>query len=148
MKHNILKRLYIAGPLFSESELRFNRYLKKDLKPYFNVYLPQEDGGYMFTLIKNGMDSTEAAKTVFDNDIKAIRECDYLLIIMDGKSVDEGAAFELGFAYSLRKKCVGLQTDIRRSLSNNLNPMLRNSINPIFQSVKSLLEWAKSQKSK
>ena len=139
-----LKKLYIAAPLFSETELNFNKSLKRKLKPYFNVYLPQEDGGHMLTLIKNGMEPNLASKIVFDNDISAINECDYLLIILNGKFVDEGAAFELGIAYNLSKICIGLQTDLRYTQSNFINPMISNSLKKLFSSVNELLEWVKS----
>lgn len=139
------KKIYIAAPLFSEAELRFNKYLKSILNQFFEVFLPQEDGGFMFTLIKNGMEPKVAAKTVFQNDIKAIEKCDYFLIILDGKIVDEGAAFELGIAYTLNKKCIGLQTDIRRLSSIELNPMLSNSIKPIFNTIEELLKWIKTE---
>lgn len=40
----IKKRVYLAAPLFNEAELTYNRELKKALSPYFDVFLPQEDG--------------------------------------------------------------------------------------------------------
>ena len=127
------KKIYIAAPLFSEAELRFNKYLKNILNQFFEVFLPQEDGEYMVTLIKDG------------NDIDAIKNCDYFLIILDGKIVDEGAAFELGIAYILNKKCIGLHTDIRRLSSIELNPMLSCSIKPIFNTIEELLKWIKTE---
>ena len=138
------KRLYLAGPLFSESELDFNKSLKRKLKPYFKIYLPQEDGGHMLTLIKNGMDPKKVSKDVFNKDIKAINKCDYLLIILNGKLIDEGAAFELGIAYNLEKICIGLQTDLRYLYPNYMNPMISNSLSRIFSSIDELVKWAES----
>src|SRR5579862_1472470 len=108
------KRLYLAGPLFSEAELEFNRNLKAALSNFFEVYLPQEDGQLLVNLLNDGVPAPVAKKSIFSHDIAAIEAAEFLLLILDGRVVDEGAAFELGVAFSLGKKCVGFQTDPRR----------------------------------
>jgi len=140
-----LKRLYLAGPLFSEAELTYNKYLKEILSPYFEVYLPQEDGGLMVKMVEDGIPIDTAAQKVFIGDMRAIKECDLLLIILDGRSVDEGAAFELGFAFAIGRQCIGLQTDMRRLLPLGNNPMLSCALNQTFQSVDELLAWAATE---
>ena len=137
------KKLYLAAPLFSESEKQYNRYLKDILQPYFDVYLPQEDGKLLVDLVKNGMNADEAEKIVFCNDVDAIAESDVLLILLDGRAVDEGAAFELGYAYSLGKQCIGLQTDPRRLLLTGNNPMLKCAMTSVFESTESLVSWCR-----
>lgn len=74
--NKIKPKVYLAGPLFSEAERTFNHNLKKLLTPYFDVYLPQEDGGLMVDMIREGMDPKLAAQKVFDGDIKAMEKCD------------------------------------------------------------------------
>lgn len=137
-----MSRLYLAGPLFSEAELAFNRTIRDLLKKYFDVYLPQEDGGLMVDMIKNGMSFLEAQQLVFLGDVAAIRNADYLLIILDGRSIDEGASFELGFAHALGKKCVGYQSDPRRLLPVGNNPMVECALERILTSRSDLLMWA------
>ena len=137
-----MSRLYLAGPLFSEAELAFNREIRDLLKESFDVYLPQEDGGLMVDMIKNGMSFVEAQHLVFLSDIGAIRRADYLLIILDGRSVDEGASFELGFAHALGKKCIGYQSDPRRLLPVGNNPMVECALETILTSRSELLMWA------
>lgn len=136
------KKIYLAAPLFSEAELRFNIQVKEILDSYFEVYLPQEDGGLMVDMIKQGMSPTSAARRVFESDIKAIQQCDFLLIILDGRSVDEGAAFELGYAWAIGKICIGLQTDIRTLLPYGNNPMLSGALSFILKSIDELSMWA------
>lgn len=137
-------KLYFAAPLFSSAERRFNEQLASDLRRYFSVYLPQEDGGLMVEMVGRGMDPDLAATTVFNLDMIAIRDCEVLLIVMDGRTIDEGAAFELGYAHALGKFCVGLQTDPRRLIISRNNPMIDAPLNHVFSSVASLLEWAES----
>ncbi len=137
-------RMYLAGPLFSEAEREYNLRLKKLLQPFFDVYLPQEDGGLMVEMIAEGMRPEQAASRVFTTDVDAIKACDILLIILDGRSIDEGAAFELGFAFAQGKPCYGLKTDSRQLLATGNNPMIDCPLKMVFSDVKSLLDWAKS----
>lgn len=137
------KKLYLAAPLFSESERQYNCYLRELLQSYFDVYLPQEDGKLLVNLVRDGMNVDDAENLIFSNDINAIAESDTLLILLDGRTVDEGAAFELGYAYSLGKQCIGLQTGPRRLLPTGNNPMLKCALTHIFESTASLVEWCK-----
>lgn len=137
-------KIYLAGPLFSLAERTFNHNLKKLLIPYFDVYLPQEDGGLIVNMIDAGMPSKLASQKVFDIDIRAMNDCDLLLIILDGRSVDEGAAFELGYAHAKGKPCYGLKTDFRQLSSFGNNPMIDGPLERIFESIDELLDWAKS----
>lgn len=140
-KNNGLKKIYIAAPLFNDSERDFNKKLSVSLSSIFDVYLPQEDGGLLVNLIKSGIDNHTAYSMIFNHDINALHECDYLLIVMDGRSIDEGAAFELGVAYSLDKKCFGLQTDSRRLLTFGNNPMIQCSVSKVFASISDIVDY-------
>lgn len=143
-RNRIKPGMYLAGPLFSEAERTFNHNLKRLLTPYFDVYLPQEDGGLMVDMIREGMNPKLAAQKVFDGDIKAMEECDIFLMILDGRAVDEGASFELGFSYAHDKPCYGLKTDPRQLLTTGNNPMIDCPLEHIFQSVDELIDWARS----
>ena len=138
------RRLYLAGPLFSLAEKEFNSRLKALLSEYFEVFLPQEDGGLLVEMIREGTPAAAANRRVFDIDVAAIEWCDCILIILDGRAVDEGAAFELGYAYACEKECVALQTDSRRLFANQNNPMIDVAVQSIFTDIKGLLKWAVS----
>jgi len=136
------QKLYLAAPLFSDMERRFNIELAEQLERFFDVFLPQRDGGLMATMVSEGMQPSVAARTVFQADISALEECEVVLIVLDGRTVDEGAAFELGYAHALGKTCYGLQTDVRRLLTTGNNPMIDCSIRQLFQGVEELVSWA------
>lgn len=137
-------KLYLAGPLFNEIERRFNADLTEQLEQFFRVFLPQRDGGLIINMAQTGIPVEQAALTIFRSDIQAINHCDILLIVLDGRTVDEGAAFELGYAHALGKRCYGLQTDVRRLLSIGNNPMIECCLEVIFKSVEEVLTWARS----
>lgn len=134
-------RIYLAAPLFSPVERERNRRLRDWMTSIGNVFLPQEDGELIFDLIRQGVSVPEAKARIFAADIKAITECDVLVILLDGRSVDEGASFELGYAFCLGKMCVGLKTDARSLLSFGDNPMIEGALSRIFSDDEALMDW-------
>jgi nucleoside 2-deoxyribosyltransferase len=138
---NHKQRLYLAGPLFSAAEKSFNAVLASELGKYISVYLPQRDGGLVVDLVATGRSVVDANWEVFSRDIDEIERCDFLLVVLDGRAVDEGAAFELGVAFSKGKICIGLQTDPRRLLPQGNNPMLDGALTAVFSRVDELLTY-------
>lgn len=135
-------KVYLAAPLFSVAEKRFNEQLCTQLELCgVDVYLPQRDGGLIVDLISKGVAPRAAARSIFQRDLEALMECDACLIVLDGRSVDEGAAFELGVAYSARKLCIGLQTDPRRLLATGNNPMLEGALACVFESIEQAVAY-------
>jgi nucleoside 2-deoxyribosyltransferase len=134
--------LYLAAPLFSDAERDFNERIACLLSPFFDIYLPQEHGGLLVDMVDKGMDPNHASNVVFTLDVTALKKCEVVLVVLDGRSVDEGAAFELGYAHALGKPCYGLQTDPRRLLKLGINnPMIDCALRQVFQSVDDLLSW-------
>jgi nucleoside 2-deoxyribosyltransferase len=109
---------------------------------WFDVYLPQKDGQLFTELVAAGKSVDSARRTIFEEDLAAIRRADIVLVVLDGRTVDEGASFELGFAYAIGKVCVGLQTDSRRLLPLGNNPMVESALQRVFASADELSEWA------
>src|SRR5690348_5219305 len=72
-------QLYFAAPLFSIAEKRFNVEVTHALESYFQVYLPQRDGGLMVEMISRGLSPSVAANHVFQADVRAIVSCDVLV---------------------------------------------------------------------
>jgi nucleoside 2-deoxyribosyltransferase len=134
--------LYFAAPLFSEAELSFNIKLTAELEKYVDVYLPQRDGGKLVDLVERGVPIKSAYKSIFERDLDALEESDALVIVLDGRTIDEGAVFELGVAFAMGKHCVGLQTDPRRLLPVGNNPMVENALDRVFKDIADLGLWA------
>lgn len=133
--------IYLAAPLFNETELAYNKSLKEKLEDFFDVFLPQEDGLLLRDLVANGIPAAIAERIVFDADIAAMKESDLIIAILNGAHIDEGVAFELGFSFALGKRCIGLKTDVRQSLPTGNNPMMNQSCERIFNSTDSLVAW-------
>jgi nucleoside 2-deoxyribosyltransferase len=136
----------LAGPLFSANERQWNISLRDELSEFCDVYLPQEDGALLVDLVADGIPVQEAKNTIFARDIEAIERCDILLLVMDGRVIDEGASFELGYAYSRGKICIGLKTDVRSLLTIGDNPMVECALRGIFCDMKEISKWIRERR--
>lgn len=114
---------YIAAPLFCDAEKTFNLTVDAALRAAdITTYLPQRDGGEGVAMVAAGADPAQVRQQLFTADVNAVRRCDLLVMLLDGRVPDEGACVELGLAHAWDKPCFGLQTDVRRfaDQSNNL----------------------------
>ncbi len=137
--------VYIAGPLFSQAEKEFNEKLKRKLSDYVETYLPQDEGQLLVDLLKSGESAHNAAKIVVERDLTAIEKCDLFVIVLDGRTVEEGSAFELGIAFEKKKKCIGVQTDPRREISTINNPMIELACSRIFGTIEELIFFIRDE---
>ena len=104
-------RVYLAGSIFTPYERAFLDDCASRLRTEgFDVFVPHEQG-----LV--GLDATPAA--VFAVDAGGVESADAVLAVLDGPSVDDGTACEIGLFHGLkqrdpeRKGVVGLLTDLR-----------------------------------
>ena len=145
--------LYFAGPLFSQAEKEFNQRLVQRLEEELGVtvFLPQRDGMEFAKL--QGMSPQEKTAAIRELDDAKVFGSKIFLCVLDGRVPDEGAAFELGMAYTHRqftkegkdRIMVGLLTDMRASfLDQQLNPMLER-FEYIARSEDELLNYLKEK---
>lgn len=133
--------VYIAAPLFNAGERRLNLEIRDCLRDHADSYLPQLDGALFEDKIRAGSDPEDTARTIFDMDCLAIRRSDALLIVLNGRAVDEGAAFELGMAWALGKVCVGYKDDPRQLLPTGENPMISQALTSVFRDLTEIRRW-------
>jgi nucleoside 2-deoxyribosyltransferase len=134
-----LMQIFLAAPLFSESEREFNGKVAKDLREGgFDVWMAQEEPS-----IKEG--SHHEKKKIYEKDISALRKSDVAVAVLDGVEVDSGVAFEMGFAKALGKPIIGLKTDYRTfSLMEEVNLMLEVSMRNICETIDEVMSTLKS----
>ena len=137
-------RIYLAAPLFNDIERGFNSRMAEQLELFSTVFLPQRDGLLMRDLVRDGMPLASARRLVYEADINALRQCDCVVAVLDGRTVDEGVAFEIGFARALGKSCVGLKTDDRALLSSGDNPMILAGCDIVLGSMREVVTYLKS----
>lgn len=122
-------RIYIAGPLFSEGERQYNKYLSDFLENLgFETFLPQRDGHKLSDLLANETTKSAAMTKIFNRDINELQKADVVIFVMDGRVPDEGACVEIGYAYARGKECIGLKTDSRTLMSDADNPLILGAL--------------------
>lgn len=135
------KRAYLAAPLFNERERSFNLDLAQRLEAYCDVFLPQRDGLLLAELLRDGVSADVAETRIFERDRMALTQSDVLIAILDGAHIDEGVAFEIGFAHARGALCLALQSDVRRALPSGNNPMIGRAMSGIFETLDALFDF-------
>lgn len=109
-------RVYFAGPLFTPYERSFIDGCASRLRAEgIDVFVPHEN------VLASG-DTSPA--TIFEKDWNGLSESDAVVALLDGPSVDDGTACEIGIFYALmqadpsKKGIVGLLTDLRSTLGH------------------------------
>ncbi len=116
-------RVYLAAPLFSEAERKYNELIRDLLATHcFEVYLPQEAGDDSASRHHGAMEE------IFTSHCKALKDADWMVAIVDGADADSGTAWEMGYAYAHGIPVVSLRTDFRNVGHNEqVNLMLERS---------------------
>jgi nucleoside 2-deoxyribosyltransferase len=135
------RNLYLAGPLFNPSERDEAVRISTALSVVFNVYLPHLDGSLLPNLLKEGLEAATAKRKIFAEDIEALRRSEVFFINLNGRTIDEGAAFELGVAWCLGKPCFGYKDDFRQLTLAGDNPMIEGALEKLFYDSDQLLHW-------
>jgi nucleoside 2-deoxyribosyltransferase len=135
-------RLYLASPLFTPSERAFNVHIDAVLDRYFETCLPQRDGQLIPVSRLTARSYQKMSRKVFRSDVSAIARSDVLLAILDGRTIDEGVAFEIGLAFALGKTAVGFRSDARVLLPWGINPMIESALSACVGSEDELRKWA------
>jgi hypothetical protein len=132
-------KIYFAGPLFTPYERSFIDDCAAQLRTCgFEVFVPHEHE------LATTMDVTAAA--IFAKDRAGIENADAMVAILDGPSVDDGTACEIGMFHALKqsdsskKGIVGLVTDLRgnRGESAGLNLLVRGAVEDVGVIVASI----------
>ena len=101
-------KIYWANSIFSAADRHFNELCVKTLRENGYVVLnPQEN-----TFNQGAIECI--ANEVFSKDTEMIQECDIFIACIDQETIDCGVACELGVAWTLNKKLLGLYTDFRQ----------------------------------
>jgi nucleoside 2-deoxyribosyltransferase len=114
-------KIYLASPLFTQVERKWNRELAKAVAaavPGCSVFLPQD------IKVKHRFNDPRHYAVIFKACIQAIDESDALVAVLDGADADSGTAFEIGYAFARGKPVIGVRTDFRRGQEKGLNIML------------------------
>lgn len=139
-------KIYLAGPLFSEAEQGWLRGLKADLAELgCEVIWPYE----LFSQDEIASWGDDASKRIMEGYRDALAACDLVVALLDGTQVDDGTAWELGYAYAKDIPAVGIRTDARycgETPGARVNAMIAGSM-PICLTRQELIDIIRNRKS-
>lgn len=124
--------VYVAGPLFDEGERWFvDKIDAMCARLGYETFLPHRD---------NPDKTADNSAEIFANDRAAIDRCDVIVANLNGITTDDGTAWELGYAYALGKKSIGLFTDWRRRFPHGetVNLMIEHGLDHLVRSLDEL----------
>lgn len=124
--------VYVAGPLFSESEREHDEKIARVCEDLgYETFLPHRDAG---------LEIEGNAAEIYQADLRALEKAAFVVANLDGHDVDAGTAWEIGYAVALKTPIFGVRTD-RRVLEPwaNVNLMIGQSVR-IVDSIDALRE--------
>ena len=137
-------RIYQAGPLFSEAEIAWHKSFRDTLVAAgHEVVWP----GDLVSEKDVAAWGEEAPRRIYEMDRQAIDTADVVVALLDGAQVDDGTAWEMGYATGRGIPVVGLRTDFRRAgetAQSAVNAMIEGSCAALCRTVGEVLETLKS----
>lgn len=109
-------KVYFAAPMFAKSELIYNSYLVEKIRrkyPELSIYIPQENDAI------NDKTAYADSKMIALADTKKVEESQLIIALLDGITIDNGVASEIGVAYANGIPVLGLYTDSRQQGADN-----------------------------
>ena len=127
--------IYLAGALFSQAEREYNKKLQEMMLTLgFDVFLPQEDASDNSSERENRNHSS-----IFNNCFAGLQKSDIVVAVLEGTDVDSGTAWELGYAYAVKKPIIGLRTDFRiQTPDERVNLMIQETLAEFAESLEEL----------
>lgn len=136
-------RVYQAGPLFTEAEIRWHRAFRDQLAAAdIRVIWP----GEFFSQREIEELGADAPLRIMERDRNAIDVCDAVVALLDGPQVDDGTAWEIGYAFAKDIPVIGIRTDFRRSGDtphSRVNAMIEGSCVAIVSDADAVLRMLK-----
>lgn len=109
-------KIYFANALFSQADINYNSQLAaqiRHLSPQIDLYLPQENNDI------NDKQAYADSKMIAQADTEKLLASDLVIAILDGNTIDNGVASEIGVAYAQKIPIIGLYTDTRQQGAGN-----------------------------
>lgn len=140
-----LDQIYLAGPLFSEAKQAWHRSTKARIQAETGrkVIWPYE----LLDQPEIATWGDDAPRRVMERCRDAMAACSLVVALLDGPQVDDGTAWEIGFAHARCIPVIGIRTDFRAAgdvPGALVNAMIHASCERIVRSVDELIKVLKA----
>ena len=139
----MIKKIYIAGPLFNKHEQMYLEDIAKELEGNgYECFLPHRDQEGIDESELKGTDMSQETKDrIFKNDLDALEDADLTVALLTGQDIDSGTSAEIGHTYAKEKPVIAINANERRYRNLFVEGMLTttvNNINEIIPEIKKL----------
>ena len=139
----MIKKIYIAGPLFNKHEQMYLEDIAKELEGNgYDCFLPHRDQKGIDESELKGTDMSQQTKDkIFQNDFDALHEADLTVALLTGQDIDSGTSAEIGYTYGQKKPVIAINANERRYRNLFVEGMLTvtvNNIDEIIPEIKKL----------
>lgn len=131
--------IYQAGPLFSQADQAWHR-ATRDLIEAQTAWRVLWPGDFFTPEMIQGW-GTDAARRIMEGCRDAIDRCQLVVALLDGAQVDDGTAWEIGYAHARGIPIIGVRTDFRQAgdvPGAVVNAMIHGSCEAVVGSVEEL----------
>lgn len=139
----MIKKIYIAGPLFNKHEQMYLEDIAKELEGNgYECFLPHRDQEGIDESELKGTDMSQETKDrIFKNDLDALEDADLTVALLTGQDIDSGTSAEIGHSYAKQKPVIAINANERRYRNLFVEGMLTvtvNNIDEIIPEIKKL----------
>ena len=134
----MIKKIYIAGPLFNKHEQMYLEDIAKELEGNgFDCFLPHRDQPpeVKASDLKGTDMSQEIKDLIFKTDLDALDDADFTVSLLTGQDIDSGTAAEIGHTYAKEKSVIAINANERRYRNLFVEGMLTVTVNNIDQLI-------------
>ncbi len=133
----MIKKIYIAGPLFNKHEQMYLEGIAKELEGNgYECFLPHRDQtGIDESELKGTVMSQETKDRIFKNDLDALEDADLTVALLTGQDIDSGTSAEIGHTYAKQKPVIAINANERRYRNLFVEGMLTVTVNDIDEII-------------
>jgi len=134
----MIKKIYIAGPLFNKHEQMYLEDIAKELEGNgYECFLPHRDQPpeVKESDLKGTDISQEIKDLIFKTDLDALDAADLTVALLTGQDIDSGTSAEIGHTYAKEKPVIAISANERRYRNLFVEGMLTVTVNNIDQLI-------------
>ena len=133
----MIKKIYIAGPLFNKHEQMYLEDIAKELEGKgYDCFLPHRDQTGIDESELKGTDMSQETKNrIFKNYLDALDAADLTVALLTGQDIDSGTSAEIGHTYAKEKPVIAINANERRYRNLFVEGMLTVTVNNIDQLI-------------
>ena len=133
----MIKKIYIAGPLFNKHEQLYLEDIAKELEGNgYDCFLPHRDQTGIDESELKGTDMSQETKDkIFQNDLDALDAADLTVALLTGQDIDSGTSAEIGHTFAKEKPVIAINANERRYRNLFVEGMLTVTVNNIDQLI-------------